>query len=507
MSTVSRGERRIARRLVRWLAISALVTVPVVGAAGGAAASADASPVTLRVGEVTRQDVAPRPGSEPDTVTEPDVAVSPVNRAIAIAAAHDGRYPDGGAVTISIAWTRNAGVTWRHAPVRGITAATGGPYERASDPVVAFGPDGTAYLSVLLIDVSDCRTAVAVLRSGDGGETWSSPRYVHQSSSCDLGDDKSWLVVDTSPASPHFGRLYQFWTLFLSSGADFLGAPQVVRWSDDRGLTWSATSSVTAQDHDTQNSQPMILANGTIVDTYYDYGDTGVRPDLAPGAGSESPRLAQRRSQSVTPNAITPGVPIFATRSTDGGQTWQPPVKVVSSAVDTLADVRCCLFAADIDQVTKVMYVAWLDAGGPGDSDPALISSSRDGVLWSAPVPVSKGDRDGVQRVNIDVVELDGDVYVSYGTRTQASSNGGFVQQQLSVSHDRGRTFASPLSIGPRSVLQYAAQAGGYFPGDYIGAAIAPGFLYLVWASSSRPPTSSASPYHQVINGATLVVF
>jgi hypothetical protein len=55
-------------------------------------------------------------------------------------------------------------------------------------------------------------------------------------------------------------------------------------------------------------------------------------------------------------------------------------------------------------------------------------------------------------------------------------------------------------------VLQYAAQAGGYFPGDYIGAAIAPGRLYLVWARSSPPPPSSTSPYHQVIDGATLKI-
>jgi hypothetical protein len=58
--------------------------------------------------------------------------------------------------------------------------------------------------------------------------------------------------------------------------------------------------------------------------------------------------------------------------------------------------------------------------------------------------------------------------------------------------------------VRPRSVLKYAAQAGGYFPGDYIGAAIAPGRLYLVWAVSSTPPPYSASKYHQIIYGATL---
>ena len=53
-------------------------------------------------------------------------------------------------------------------------------------------------------------------------------------------------------------------------------------------------------------------------------------------------------------------------------------------------------------------------------------------------------------------------------------------------------------------MLKYAAFAEGYFPGDYIGEAIAPDRVYMVWAVSSKPPASSSSKYHQVIYGATL---
>ena len=150
-------------------------------------------------------------------MVEPDVAVSPIDKNVAVAAAHDSRYSDGGAVDISVAWTSNGGATWQHLPVQGITTATGGPYDRASDPVVAFGPDGTAYLSVLLIDASTCPSAVAVLRSTDGGQTWSKPFYAHTSDSCAYSDDKNWIVVDNSKGSPHYGRVYQFWTPFIST--------------------------------------------------------------------------------------------------------------------------------------------------------------------------------------------------------------------------------------------------------------------------------------------------
>ena len=114
-------------------------------------------------------------------------------------------------------------------------------------------------------------------------------------------------------------------------------------------------------------------------------------------------------------------------------------------------------------------------------------------------------DRTGVQRVNVDVVAQNGTVYVTYGTRTHPNVAGGTVQQQISVSRNRGSSFAAPQSIGPISVLKYAARADGYFPGDYIGEAIAGGRLYVVFAQSSPPPPpSSTSKFHQVIWGVTL---
>lgn len=459
-----------------------------------ASAASPGSPVVLQHGLVTRQDIPTQHGSEPDTVVEPDVAVSPRNDRIAIAAAHDSRFADGGAVTISVAWTADGGASWHHHPVRGITKATGGPYNRASDPVVAFGPDGTAYLSVLLVNVTSCPTAVAVLRSSDGGRTWSKPSYAHRSKTCNYSDDKNWLVVDNSRRSPHRGRLYQFWTPFISNNKGFVGSPQAVRWSDDKGRTWSKTSYVTRKNHGTQNSQPMILASGTIVDTFYDFGAGNQVPDAMPGAAPES-------RPNVVAAAIDASGPIYATESFDGGRTWQIPLEVTNNGGGYASRVRCCLFAADIDPVTHIMYVAW--EGGVGNTDPVYISWSRlDGALWSSPIRVTRGDRNGVQRVNVDVVAYGGRVFVTYGTRTHIHDHGGIVQQQLSVSRNRGNGFGAPISIGPRSILRYAARAGGLFPGDYIGAAISPHRLYLVWAVSRKP--RHPGRFHQVIYGATL---
>jgi hypothetical protein len=81
--------------------------------------------------------------------------------------------------------------------------------------------------------------------------------------------------------SPHRGRVYQFWTPFRSlKDGTCVSAPQAVRWSDDRGGTWSTTSYVSPINHGTQNSQPMIRADGTIVDTFYDFGPGQMVPDV-----------------------------------------------------------------------------------------------------------------------------------------------------------------------------------------------------------------------------------
>ncbi len=487
----------------------------IVGAAGaivlgllattGPASAARSRPSVWHEGLVTSQDVASQPGSEPDTVAEPDVAVNPRRKRNAVAAAQDSRYPDGGAVAISVSWTKDAGRHWHHRPAPGVTTATGGTYERASDPVVAFGPDGTAYLS--LIAFNECESAVLVMRSRDGGVHWSPPVTVHANPTCKVFDDKNWLVVDKGAHSPHRGRLYQFWgsvEFADDEGTQFLGEPQVVRWSDDRGATWSATSHVSPPGTETLNSQPMIRPDGSIVDTFYDFPTEGRPAELAPQAAPEaSTRLqAQRRRAAAASAPVDAFGTIVAVTSTDGGQTWSEASEITNLGGGYAEDVRCCLFSADIDAVTGRMHVAWL--GGVGDTDPVYQSFSNDGVRWSSPVRVSRGDVSGAQNVNVDVSAWGGKVYVSYGRRTQAAQHGGYVRQQLAVSTDRGRHFAKPRRIGPVSALKYAAQAGAAFPGDYIGTAISRNLLYVVWPVSSKPPRSSSSPYHQVIWGATL---
>ncbi len=451
-----------------------------------------ALPAVLHVGQIDRQDVAARAGCEPDTLVEPDVAVDPVNPSIQVAVAHDCRFANGGAVDISYAWTHDGGAHWHHAPLPKLTKAVGGAWTRASDPVVAFGPDGTVYVAALVFDLG-CSSGVTVSRSTNGGATFGPPILVQKSTTCGYSDDKNWLVVDTQPASPFYGRVYVFWTAFLSTRSGRpIGVPQVVRWSDDRGRHWSATHLVTPKEANTQNSQPMIQPDGALTDVYMFFGNQGARSGPA----------AIIREHGRGPVTATSGVTLVARTSFDGGATWTAGSRVARNVGGGPSDIRCCLPASTADPVTGKLYTVWL-GNGPGNRDPVRISTSADGRHWSAPVQVTPDRSATIQHVNVAVTAYGGKVFVAYGTRNTAVASGNLVQQQVSASSVGGAKFGPALSLGPLSDLRFAAVAGARFPGDYMGASATATRLTLVWCVSSRP-RNPARVYHQTLYAAVL---
>jgi hypothetical protein len=448
----------------------------------------------LHVGQIDSQDVPARNGCEPDTLVEPDVAVSPVNPQIMVAVAHDCRFATGGAADISYAWTHDGGAHWHHAPMPGLTRAVGGVWARASDPVVAFGPDGSVYVSVLVFDLS-CPGGVTVSRSVNGGMTFGPPVLVHKSTSCNYSDDKNWLVVDNQPSSPFYGRLYQFWTPFLTVGGNPAGSPQVVRWSDDHGRTWSATHVVSGPHANTQNSQPVIQPDGTITDVYMDFGPARATDGIQPGTAGE-------HGGSPQPAAAGSGVSLVARVSGDGGATWSAQSLIVKNVGGGPAGIRCCLPATSGDPVTGEMYTVW-EGNGPGAMDPVWLSRSANGLKWSAPLRVTSDPTATTQHVNVAVAAYGSRVFVTYGTRDTSVDHGNLVQQQISSSYDGGASFGPPLSVGPQSDLTYAAVAGGKFPGDYVGASATATRLTIAWCVSAKPP-NPVRAYHQTLYAAVL---
>jgi hypothetical protein len=482
---------------LRAFAISAAATALLAGpgaAAPALAAARTGPPAVLHVGQIGRQDVAARGGCEPDTLAEPDVAVSPFNAKIQVAVAHDCRFATGGAVGISYAWTHDGGADWHHAPLPGLTKAVGGVWDRASDPVVAFGADGSVYVSALVFDTG-CPGGVTVSRSADGGATFGPPVLVHKSTTCTVLNDKPWLVADTQPNSPFFGRIYQFWTeLLATSSGRVLGVPQVVRWSDDQGRHWSATHLVTPRDENTENSQPVVEPDGTVADTYLFAGT------LRAGAAGQR-AIFREHGATVPPAASSMGALVVRT-SADGGATWSARTLIAPNIGIGPAGIRCCLPMVAGNPATGHLYAVW-NANGPGALDPVELSSSADGRHWSHPVQVTPGHSPHIQYLNAAVAASSGRVYVSFGARNMATAGGNIIQQELTWSANDGATFTPPIALGPPSNLKYAAVSGGTFPGDYTGLSATATRVTSAWCVSAKPPNPAAA-FHQTLYAAVL---
>ena len=104
-------------------------------------------------------------------------AVNPIDPDNVVAFWQQDRWSDGGSRGNVAGVSFDGGATWDIVPVPGITDCTGGPWERASDPWVSFGPGGTLH-QMSLVFITDPPpgsergfgpNGMAVSKSEDGG--------------------------------------------------------------------------------------------------------------------------------------------------------------------------------------------------------------------------------------------------------------------------------------------------------------------------------------------------
>src|SRR3954465_11826681 len=128
--------------------------------------------------------------SQHQAVVEPDTFAF---GSTMVTAVQSGRFNDGGASGIGWATLNSAGSVVASGTLPGITThnGNGGPYDRVSDPSVAFdAAHGVWLISSIPITTSLAVPVVFVHRSTDGGLTWSAPVTVTTSATADL--DKNW---------------------------------------------------------------------------------------------------------------------------------------------------------------------------------------------------------------------------------------------------------------------------------------------------------------------------
>ena len=389
---------------------------------------------------------------------EPQVAVDPRNPAHLVGVWQQDRWSNGGANGLLSAVSNDGGASW--APSRahftrcaGGTKRNGGDYERASDPWVSIGPDGTVYQISLSFDDSDGNQAILASRSRDGGATWSEPATLARDTIFDVGLDKESITAD--PRDPRYA--YAVWDrlvgLTSSDPNDFFGPVWFSRTSNG-GASWEPARIIfdPGPDAQTIGSVVVVLPNGDLMNMF----------TLIPHAASSA------------------SAPLYLAiiRSSDKGMHWSEPLivgqqKSVGISTELGEYVRTEDFTGSIavDRTSGAIYLAWQDARFSGGlRDGIALSRSVDGGRhWSKPVQLNTRPRAQAFTPTVNV-RPDGTVGISYyDTRNDTPDpNTMLTSTWLLVSGDGGRSFSESRVAAPFDV-RTAPFASGFFLGDYEG--------------------------------------
>lgn len=372
-----------------------------------------------------------------------------------------GRFEEGGGANVGWATSADAGKTWKHGVMPGLTTVAGGTHERVTDASVAYDARHSTWLAIsdpLGPPPAVRGEAILVNRSADGF-SWSKPVVVTNAvGSQDF--DKTWVTCDNTPTSPFYGNCY---AEFDDIGADGL---VLMSTSSDGGKTWGAPK------HTPNNATglaglPVVQPNGKVVVPYLSADETQ----------------------------------LLAFRSIDGGATWDVP-SLVSNIVHhgVPGQMRSGpLPSVDTDKDGRI-YAAWEDCRFRAScaANDIVISSSTDGIAWS-PKPA---------RVPLATVTSDQESFIP-GLAVRHASSGDTAHLALayhympstfcefdtcqvhvgfSESHDRGATWTTPVDLsGAMKPIWMAATSEGFMTGDYISTSFAGGSPHPVFALARCP--------------------
>src|SRR4051794_5181404 len=433
---------------------------------------------------------------QPDTQIEPSIAVNPNNPLNAVAAYQEGRIASGGDATNGFATTFDGGKTWIHGELPGLTMYgrgtaldQGGHFERASDAVVAFGPNNIVYANSLVFDQTKGTDAIegvagdtASLRSGiamnvsyNGGRTWSAPVIIQDD---DIGgqNDKNWIAVDNSDAPGHHkGRVYVIWDR---------GEPVVYDYCDhdcDQLQNWLPDAQVAhgiVYPGQGIGAYPVIMKDG------------GLGMAISAGEGVPNPGSFDQ------PTSIPTGGQDFIVAPEAGSTPWPaplvflPPVAVADSANGGTTAQRGSsgMPSASADPKSGTIYDVWDDTRFRSDGkNDVLLSKSTDGVQWSDPVRVNGGPTNDKVNHYVPAVSVDenGVVHVMWRQRDESGAAPLFsdrIDTYYSESTDGGDHWSTPLQVNtqPSNPWFGAFSRAGTFEGDHDQIASAGGYSYIV---------------------------
>lgn len=420
---------------------------------------------------------------------EPQVAVNPHTAGNVVGVWQQDRWSNGGARGLVAGFSFDGGTTWGEttlpfsacAPGAILDPFTGGPYNRASDPWVSIGPDGTAYAAGLLatnstggVAAGTNDTGVATVTSSDGGKTWVNARLEKSDQgttpifeATHFFNDKESITADPV----HAGTAYVVWdrlkapsfTVDAILRAHAFRGPTWFSRTTDGGNTWSTARPIFDPGQNSQTIGNVVVADPR-TDTLYDFFE----------------QISTTGSPKFTPR----GLSVSFIKSTDGGNTWSRATNV--SAQDTVGDADPNtgqglrtgegLPSVAIDASTGELYVVWNDARSTGGSVNHIVisTSTNGGATWTSPATVDANTPPNRPAFTPTVaVNSAGTVAVTYYDLRSLTNETATLPTDLwlSTSTDHGVTWSEQHVTGPFDMLN-APNAGGLFLGDYQGLGV-----------------------------------
>jgi len=323
-----------------------------------------------------------------------------------VAAWQQDRWNNGGSKGLVTASSLDGGATWtlnantKSSICTGGTAANGGSYERASDPWVDFSPGGTAYLMSLSVDTNPGGfgihpNAMLVMRSTDGGATWSDPITLKRDENPNVLNDKNTLTAD--PNDSDFA--YAVWDRLVSPPGETPNPNAFENALAFRGPVWFSRTTNGGASWETAR---LIFDPGTINQTIGN--QIVVLPDNAQFDGALVDVFD--RIQNFANRPPGRGFSIAVIRSTDQGETWSKKAITVDrhntfqglvvDPDDPNPATRAVRTGDIIPQITVdpnsgAIYVVWQDSRFGGVRSSIAFSQSLDGGLtWSPTIKVNQ---------------------------------------------------------------------------------------------------------------------
>jgi hypothetical protein len=460
---------------------------------------------------------------------ETTIAVNPTDPRNVIGGAND--YEIGVDTISGVYVSFDGGRTWpasRHLPdVQSVDRDT----LASGDPAVAFDSEGTAYYAVINFARSSCDSYITVSRSTAEGLNWTMPAPNPSAGSgitpgdgvvahnggdadCQFFHDKEYLgagprpdgvplVPGTDPDHVSRDRLYVTWTLydFGPAGDSFVESPIVVSYSDDQGRHWSVSQPI-------HGSADFCSAQFGDQDGNSCDEDQFSTPVVDPRDGTVYVSFENYNVSDPLRNQV------LVVKSSDGGQTWAPPVKVDDvfdgpeaypiclgnqTLDDMCARIGSSLGNIDINAKTGQLYVTWFDNrnGSAADTNAdVFVSTSRDGAAtWGEPVNITRSSNDDQFQPWLSVTPR-GKVAVSYFDRRYAG--GVLIDTSLTVGNPNiGDTDTRRVSdVSWNADLAFRL---GSFIGDYTGLDTTAKTALPFWTDArfAEPNVEGNNPPHQ----------